>query len=197
MKPQGEVEGQLGPRQGDDGGRPPTHLAPLVTPPQRVPSPHVARPALHLSALTAHQQPRAPRLQSKSQHLSAEGRPASRRPLQEVAASLPASPIYDDSDIAIEMPGDRIASLPATPLPSTLPQGPASAGQGYMADNADDLLAGIPLARPHEYRLPTATALPGYRDAGYRGGSAFGDLKTFLVMFGVFAVVFVLLPRNR
>ena len=142
-------------------------------------------------------QPRVAAQQPAAIHESRREAEELDRLAQEVAASLPASPIYDDSDIAIEMPGDRIASLPATPLPSTLPQGPASAGQGYMADNADDLLAGIPLARPHEYRLPTATALPGYRDAGYRGGSAFGDLKTFLVMFGVFAVVFVLLPRNR
>ena len=119
----------------------------------------------------------------------------------EAMAKLPSMPNDAVADVSVEIPGGAPASS-LSPLPSGLP-GSGSAVIGAELYDASDPLRGIPLADPREYRLPGIAAAgsgyapTSYASGGYRGGSAFGDLKTFFTMFGIFAVVFVLLPRER
>lgn len=117
----------------------------------------------------------------------------------EAMAKLPSMPEDDVADVAIEIPGASASPLPSAPSGFSASD-PAVIGAELY--DANDPLAGIPLADPREYRLPGITTGSGYAHTGYashryRGGSAFGDLKTFFTMFGIFAVVFALLPRER
>ena len=131
--------------------------------------------------------------------------PEMERLAREAVASLPEMP--EVAEVPIEIPGipgePRLAALPAAlpvGLPNGLPASPLPRELTSARTPADDLLGGIPFdsrrgaGMPYEY---TAGNYGNQYSGGYRGGSAFGDLKTFFTMFGIFAVVFALLPRER